>query len=274
MITPTGSHAIILASSFNTGGVLADPTVPLEDGKGNFVVSSLAYYQSFNFLGRSSNLTAAVPYARGNFEGRVGDNELQAYRSGLADARVRFSVNLNGGPAMNLGEYVRWTEKRLIGVSMTVSIPTGQYDPARAVNNGTNRWGIKPEAGISRKWQHWATDWYLGAWFFTGNSKYFPGTSVRTQSPIASLEGHVGYYLRPRLWASADANFWNGSRSTVNGVQKADEQRNSRIGGTLSIPINPHHAVKFSYSQGAYVTIGGNFRTISAAWQYSWISPR
>jgi hypothetical protein len=54
-------------------------------------------------------------------------------------------------------------------------------------------------------------------------------------------------------------------------VEKRDQQRNSRIGATVSIPVNRHHSVKFSYSQGAYVTIGGDFRTITAAWQYGWI---
>jgi hypothetical protein len=273
VITPTNSHAIILSSSFNSGAVLVDPTAPVDDGKGSFQVLSLGYYQSLNFLGRSANLNIVLPYARGNFEGKIDDSPLQAYRSGLADARVRFSVNLNGGRAMRLDDYMKWTEKRLIGVSLTVSVPTGQYDPARLANTGTNRFGFKPELGMSRKWRRLAMDWYFGAWLFTGNRKYYPGTSSRTQTAITSIEAHLGYYLRPRLWASLDANFWNGSRSTVNGVEKADGQRNSRIGGTLSIPVNPHHAVKFSYSQGAYVTIGGAFRTLSAAWQYSWITP-
>lgn len=52
----------------------------------------------------------------------------------------------------------------------------------------------------------------------------------------------------------------------------ADQQRNSQIGGTVSVPLTQHHAMKFSYSQGAYVTIGGDFRTLAVAWQYSWIS--
>ena len=143
VITPTGSHAIILSSYFNRSDVLVDPTLPIEDGKGNFQVPSLSYYQSFSFFGLSSNLTIALPYAHGAFEGRVNNSLLQTHPSGLADARVRFSVNLNGGPAMKLGEYRKWTEKRLIGVSFTISAPTGQYDPARLINTGTNRWGFQ-----------------------------------------------------------------------------------------------------------------------------------
>jgi len=273
LITPVGSHAIILSSSFSSGSVLVDPTVPIEDAKGKFQIPSMAYCQSFDFLGRSANVTMLVPYVHGEFSGSSGGAELGAYRSGMADARVRLAVNLSGGPAMRVPEYLRWTEKRLISASITAAIPTGQYDRARLVNPGTNRWGFKPEVGVSRRWGHWVGDFYVGAWFFTGNHSFYPGASLRTQAPVLALEGHLGYYVRPRLWLSGDANFWAGNRSTLDGVKKKDEQRDSRIGATLSVPVSRRNAVKVSYSQGAYVTIGGAYRTVAVGWQYSWISP-
>src|SRR5579864_6511490 len=109
---------------------------------------------------------------------------------------------------MNVGEYFNWKEKRLIGASLTVAIPRGQYDPARAVNIGANHWGFKPELGVSRRWRRWVVDSYAGIWFFTGNGAFYPGRSLRTQSPVGAVEGHVGYYLKPRLWTSFDVNFW------------------------------------------------------------------
>jgi len=271
VVSPTGSHAIIFSTGFNRGDVLVDPTVPLEDGKGTFQVPVLGYYQSLNFLGRSANVTVLMPYIHGSFEGNIGGTFMHVTRSGLADARVRFSVNLYGGKAMGLGEDMNWKEKRLIGASLTVTMPAGQYDPARLVNPGTNRWGIKPEIGMTRRWGKWVGDLYGGAWFFTGNDQFFPGKSVRTQKPVGSVEGHWGYYFAPRLWLSFDMNFWAGSRSTVDGVEKQDKQKNSRLGGTVSLPVRRSQSLKFSYSQGAYVTIGGAYRTITAAWQYSWI---
>jgi len=270
-VTPVGSHAVILSTTFSSGQVELDPTAPIEDARGRFQVATLGYSQSFDLLGRSASLTMVVPYANGTFSGSVSSVGVEAYRSGLADARVRLAVNLHGGPAMSVPEYLKWKEKRLISVSVTLSIPTGQYDPARLVNIGTYRWGIKPEMGFSHRWGHWVADWYLGAWFFTGNTAYFPGASLRTQQPALSLEGHWGYYFKPRLWVSADANFWAGSRSDVNGIPKQDEQRDSRIGATVSVPVNRHQAFKVSYSQGAYVTVGGAYRTLACGWQYSWI---
>jgi hypothetical protein len=272
LITPVGSHALILSSSFSSGDILLDPSTPIEDAKGTFEVPTLSYYQSFGLMGRSSNLTLVLPYAHGNFEGTVVGSQTQAYRSGLGDARIRLGVNLNGGPAMNVGEFLNWQEKGLIGASLTVVIPDGQYDPARVVNIGSNSWGFKPEIGFSRRWHRWTVDSYAGAWFFTGNHAYYPGNSLRTQTVVGAVESHLGYYLKPRLWLSFDVNFWAGGRSNLNGVEKQDEQRNSRVGGTMSVPIYRRHSVKLSYSQGAYVTLGGAYRTVSVGWQYAWIS--
>ena len=131
---------------------------------------------------------------------------------------------------------------------------------------------VKPEIGLTRRRNRWVGEVYGGAWWFGANREFFPGHSRRTQRPMVAIESHVGRYLRPRLWASFDGNFWAGGRTTVNGVSNKDLQTASRIGGTVSIPLNRHQAMKFSYSRGAYVSIGGNYQTVSAAWQYSWLA--
>ena len=168
-------------------------------------------------------------------------------------------------------EFGSWREKGLLGVSFTAVVPTGQYDPARVMNGGANRWAFKPELGLTRRWGHWALDAYTGVWFFTSNSKYFPGTSVRLQQPVGAGEAHLTYGWKRSLWASLDGNFWIGGRSTVDGQKNADEQRNSRAGVTVAVPVSRHQTVKLSYARGAYVRIGGDFRTLSMAWQYSWL---
>jgi hypothetical protein len=161
--------------------------------------------------------------------------------------------------------------KGLIGVSFTAVVPTGQYDPARVMNGGANRWAFKPEIGLSRRWGRWVLDDYAGAWIFSPNNHYFPGNSVRTQQPIGVGETHLTFCAKFRLWASLDGKFWIGGRSTVNGQENLDEQRNSRAGITVAIPTTQHQSVKLSYARGAYVRIGGNYKTISVAWQYSWL---
>jgi hypothetical protein len=79
----------------------------------------------------------------------------------------------------------------------------------------------------------------------------------------------LGYYLRPRLWATLDGNYWAGGRSAVNGNGNRDAQTTSRIGFTVSTPVTTRQSFKFSYSRGAYVAIGGNYETLSVGWQYA-----
>ena len=271
LITPTGSNAIILSFGYNTGGILLDPTIPITDLNAQFQTPVLSYYRSLGLFSRSANVSVSVPYGYGHFQGSVLGSDTRISRSGLADSRIRLSVNLHGGPAMKLPEFVKYRERTIIGASITMVTPTGQFDPAKLINPGANRWAFKPEVGFARRLGKWALDAYGGVWLFTTNSQFYPGTAVRKQNPIASVEFHLGYYFRPRLWASFDSNFWSGGSTVMNGVSNDDGARNSRLGATVAIPVSRHQSFKFTANRGAIVRVGGNFTTVTAGWQYSWI---
>jgi len=280
VITPLGSNAITLSYSYNSGDLQFEGAVPITDATGKFSVPVLAYYRSFGLFGRSANVLAAVPYGVGTFEGTVLGEQHSIYRSGLVDAQFRVSVNLLGGPAMTLPEIIqkKWRQKTLLGISLKVVAPTGQYDPTKLINLGANRWRFKPEIGYSQAFGRFLLDGYASAWFFTknpeffSNNQYVTGTQVQTQSPIAAAELHLSYDVRPRYWVSLDANFWNGGKTSINGVENpVTLQRSSRVGATASFPVTRHGAAKISYAQGAYIRFGGDFRIISVAWQYSWL---
>lgn len=278
-ITPLRSNAVTLGYSYNTGELLFDGTVPITGATGKLSVPSVTLYRSFGLLGRSANVLAAVPYGVGTFEGRVLEEQRSIYRSGLFDSVFRLSVNLVGGPAMPLALMRQWRQKTLLGVSLKVVPPTGQYDPVKLINLGANRWSFKPELGFSRARGHWVFDAYAAVWFFTENPEFFSnnpdfhtGTQSQKQNPIGAIEFHLSYDVRPRLWVSLDGNFWNGGKTSVNGVENpATLQRNSRVGVTASLPLTRHQAFKVSYAQGAYIRFGGDYKIFSAGWQYSWI---
>ena len=278
IITPVHSNAVTLSYSFFDGSLTFDGMVPITGATARFNVSVFNYSHSLNFFGRSANFLISLPYGVGNFRGNVVGAEVLAYRSGFLPASLRFSVNIKGGPAMNAQEFSKWNQKTILGVSLRVVPLTGQYDPTKLINLGTNRWAFKPELGYSRRWGHWLLDGYGGAWFYTTNPEFFshnqfsPGTNTQSQSPIGSFEGHVSYDFKPRLWVSLDGNYWFGGRTSLNGVQSPDTlQRNSRVGFTASVPLTRNQSLKFSYNNGAYIKYGGNFQNISIAWQYSWL---
>jgi hypothetical protein len=274
VITPAHTNAIIVTYSFFHGSVLFDGAAPITGATGTYSVPIPSYYHSFSFLGRSANVNSSLPYAVGNFQGNVAGQPHQLYRSGLLDFTSRVSVNLKGGPSMAAEEFRGWRQKTLIGVSLKVVAPTGQYDPAKLVNWGTNRWAFKPDLGYSKRWSNWVLDSYGGVWFYTTNPRYYspPVPKPQTQRPIGSFEGHLSYDVKPRLWFSLDGNFWFGGITSLSGIANpATRQTSSRIGATASVPLGQHHSVKVSYNNGDYIRFGGNYQSVSVAWQYSWL---
>jgi Putative MetA-pathway of phenol degradation len=166
VITPLHSNAVILTYGYFSGSLLFNGAAPVEGATGTYSVPIFSYYYSFGLAGHSGNITGSLPYAIGTFQGQaIGVNQ-QIYRSGLLDTTFRLAVNLKGGPAMQASEFVKWQEKGLLGVSLKVVAPTGQYDPTKLVNWGSNRWAFKPEVGYSRRRRHMVLDGYAGVWFF------------------------------------------------------------------------------------------------------------
>jgi len=278
VITPVGFNAGSVGYSHQKGDLTLDGAVPITGATANIDVVAFGYYRSLSLLGHSANVAVGLPYGVGEFAGKVADAPRSAHRSGLLDSFIRLSVNLYGGPAMGPAEFRKWSQDILVGFSLKVVAPTGQYDPSALVNWGGNRWAFKPEIGYSQRWGHWILDAYGAVWFFTANSEYFshnafsPGTNRLTQSPTPAFEGHISYDIRPRFWVSLDVNYWTGGETSVNGVpNKASYQKNSRFGVTASVPFTPHQSVKLSFSDGAYIRYGGNYRSISAVWQYAWL---
>lgn len=274
VITPVHSNAVVLAYSFYSGNILLEGAAPITNATGKYSVSVLSYYHSFSLLGRSANVNASLPYAVGNFQGDVTGIQEKVYRSGLVDLTARVSVNLRGGPAMPVQEFIKWKQKTLLGVSLKFVAPTGQYDPTKLVNWGTNRWAVKPEIGYSERWGHWVLDGYAGVWFYTKNPQAYslPIPKPQTEEPIGAFEGHLSRDFKPRLWFSLDGNFWFGGVTSLNGaVNPSTRQTSSRIGATASIPLGKKQSVKVSYSNDDYARFGGNYQNVSVAWQFSWL---
>lgn len=121
-------------------------------------------------------------------EGKVQEHAARITRSGLADLRLRLGVNLFGARAFRPREVAQNVQKTNVGVSFTLSIPTGQYDPAKLINLGTNRWTFRPEVGISYSHKQLLLEGALGAWIFGDNDQFF-GNSLRKQEAVTTVQG-------------------------------------------------------------------------------------
>ncbi|MCM3903592.1 MAG: transporter [Pyrinomonadaceae bacterium] len=267
-VSPVGTNIVLLSYGRATGDLNFDPSLPITDGKATINSASAGYVRSINFFGRSANVGMILPYAWGNLQGNVAGQFQAVRRSGLRDPMVRFAVNLHGARAMDLKEFITYRQKTNIGASIIVAAPLGQYDPAKAVNLSANRWGFKPEVGISRAVRRMYLDVYGSAWLFTANHNFQGRT--RKQDPIVGAQFHLSYVFNDKMWAAFDGTVYTGGRTVINGVRGNDLQRNSRIGGTFSYKLDRRQSLKFVYSKGVITTIGGDFQSVTFGYQYLW----
>jgi hypothetical protein len=261
---------LVAGYSRSSGSVLFDPSIPATNVSADLNAALIGYGHTFDVFGRSGSATLVTPYVWGNLSGDVGESQQSISRSGVADASLQFNVNLLGGPALSPGEFLKRTPETTVGASLLVSMPVGQYDPAKLVNIGANRWAFKPQLGISKPAGAWFLECYVGTWFFGENNDYMGGARQR-QAPIFSLQLHASYTFKPRLWLAFDATGYHGGQTSVNGVDKANLQSNTRLGVTLSLPLARSQSIKIAYSDGATTRIGASFRTLTLAWQMAWL---
>jgi hypothetical protein len=231
---------------------------------------SFAYGRTFGIAGRQASATLLAPYVKGRAGGIVFEDRQEVKRSGLGDLRVRFSTNLIGGPALSVKEFATYKPKPLLGASVTVVMPTGQYDPRRLVNIGANRWAFKPEVGFSQQHGKWTAEVTGGVWLYTANNEFFGGVK-REQKPLLSLQSHLIYTIRRRMWAAFNASYYAGGQSMIDGVTNADKQANSRLGGTFALPLTQRQSIKVAFANGLTTRFGGDVTTIAVGWQYAWV---
>jgi hypothetical protein len=229
----------------------------------------LAYARSLDVWGKSGKVDVVVPYAwlsgSADFQGQPREREV----SGFADPRLRFSVNFYGAPALSLQEFASYKQDLIIGASLQVSAPLGQYDPDKLVNIGTNRWSFKPELGLSKALGPLTLELTTGVTCYTENHDFLSG-KTRAQAPIYSVQGHMSYTVGAGIWVAVDGTYYTGGRTTVDGVEGNDLQKNSRLGVTVALPVNRYTSIKLYGSTGVSTRTGSNFNAGGIVLQYRW----
>jgi hypothetical protein len=188
---------------------------------------------------------------------------------GPTDIAFRLNANLYGAPAMGLKEFAAYEQDLIVGASLRVIAPAGQYDNTRVVNVGGNRWSFKPELGVSKAVGPWTLELSAAATIYTDNDD-FNGGKTRSQDNIYTLQAHVIRSYSRGIWASLSGTWFAGGRTTIDGVRANDLQQNWRLGGTLSFPVDRWNSVKLYASSGVSDRTGNDFDLVGIAWQHRW----
>jgi hypothetical protein len=266
---PIGINFLIAGYVYSEGKMAFDPSVAITNAQFHANTGVLAYARSLEVWGKSAKFDVVLPYSYFSGHGLVSGQDRTREMSGLGDPRFRFSLNLYGAPALSVKEFAGYQQDLIVGVSLLVSAPLGQYDNSKLLNLGNNRWLFKPELGISKAWGPWTIEFVPSATFYTDNTD-FNGGNTFAQAPIYSVQSNIIYSFKSGIWLALGGTYFTGGRTSLNGVKSDNEQTNTRAGLTVALPVDRYNSVKLYASTGTSTRTGSEFNAVGIAWQYRW----
>ena len=266
---PKGTRVLMVGYAYSSGDVVIDPSMPLVGVSSKIKKGQIGLIQTFSLAGRTANLVLELPGAWGTTVGTFEGQPARRDFSGFGDIAGTLSINLLGAPAMTAPDFqgLRQDPRPILGASLKVVAPTGDYDPELLINVGANRWAVKAELGqIIPLKPKLMLEFELGAWIMGDNDNFMGAT--REQDPIYSAEVHLVRRIEPGRWASLEANFFRGGRTTVDGQPHDDLQRNSNFGGTFVWTFKGRHAVKIGLNTALFTESGGDYVTALISYMF------
>jgi hypothetical protein len=269
-VVPTGLHAAALSFTYSNGNVITQSGAPVQDLKVTNEVFNIGYVQTFTLFNKLARVAVGLPYGFLDGTAKFLGHDTAGTRAGFYDGRIKFGVNLLGSPVLTPKEFQKFQEHTVLGVSLVISVPVGQYFPEKLINLGSNRWGFKPEIGASHREGRLFYEVYTGIWFYTNNNVYLKTYSL-DQKPLFSFQAHVDYTFKKGKYLALNGGFADGGETAINGVEQNNIQANWRIGGTFSTPIfNNHQSIKMMVNTGIATRAGQNYTALTLVYQYSW----
>ncbi len=265
--TPVGLNFLIVGYSYSQGGLSTDPSIPLQNAKLQTNSSVFAYARSLDMFGLSGKFDVVLPASWLSGSAMLAGQSVERTTSGFGDPRFRFSINLYGAPALSLDEFKDYQQDVIVGASVQVTAPGGEYTPEKLVNIGSNRWSVKPELGISKRLGPVTLELSVDGTFYTDNDEFL-GNHTRSQDPIYAVQGHIIYSFPYGIWGALDGTFYAGGRTSIDGKQDNNMQENTRLGATIALPIGRNYSTKLYWSTGAVTRFGTSFDTVGIIFQY------
>jgi len=112
--SPLGTQFVLLTYAYQNGDIFTDSSLPLRDVRVKVSSASLAYGRTFGLAGRQASIGFFLPYLKGRASGTVFEERQEVTRSGQGDARVRFTSNLIGSPALSSKEFAAYKPRTVV----------------------------------------------------------------------------------------------------------------------------------------------------------------
>jgi len=268
--TPVGVNELELAYVHAHSDASIDTSLIVAGAKFNLNQGTIDYTRYFSFVHRLAWVEASVPFA--GLDGSVTGTNIHGSTTGAGDSSYRLAMLLKGGPALSVAQFANYKPTTTVGVSLTITAPTGLYNADKLLNLGSNRWSFKPELAVSYPFgpeQKWEFDAYVTPAFYTDNTSYH-GVEILRQQALPGLEEHISYSFTSSLWASLDTRYSFRGDTFVNGMNQNDAQQNFILGSELNVSLTPQNSLVFEFAKALVHQNGPAYTGFAVKYIYSW----
>ena len=268
--TPVGTNQVELAYAYARSNASIDTSLIVTGARVNLNQGSIGYTRYFGLFHRLFWVKATLPMA--GLDGSISDTKVQGSVTGTGDTSYQISALLKGGPALSLAQFENYKPTTTVGMSISITAPTGLYDSIKVLNLGSDRWSFKPEIALSHPFgpeQKWQLDAYANAYFFTNNTSYH-GVEILRQDPLPGIEGHMSYSFVNSLWVSFDTRYSLRGVTFVNGVNQNNSQQNFSLGTELNVSLNARNSLVFGFDKALVHKNGPALTGFGVKYNFTW----
>jgi hypothetical protein len=268
--TPIGMNQFELDYGYTRSDALIDESEVDAGARIDLNEGDISYTRYFSFLHRVAWFNPTIPFA--GVEGSISGTPINKFSTGTGDSSYQAAMLLLGGPALTVEQYANTKPTSTLGVSLTVTAPTGAYDSNELLNLGENRWSFKPEIAVSYPFgtqQRWEFDAYANSFYYTDNNAYHGAATLR-QRQFPGVEGHISYSFTDNFWVSLDTRYSFGADSFVNGTDQHDSQHNFILGSEADVSLNMHNSLTFEIAKAIVHRNGPVITGFIVKYDYVW----
>ena len=268
--TPVGTNQLELGYTYVHANASLDTSLVVAGAKLNINQGIIDYTRYFGLFHRLFWVEAGVPVA--SLSGSVSGTNIQGSTTGAGDSSYAFTTLLKGGQALTEDQFEQYQRTNILGLSLTMTAPTGSYQSDKILNLGSGRWSFKPELAWSHPFgrqQKWQLDSYANVSFYTDNTSY-RGKEILRQDPLPAIEEHLSHSFTDNIWASVDTRYSFRGTTNVDGVPQDNAQQNFILGTEMSISLNPRHTLIFEFAKAVVHNNGPAVSGFSVRYDYTW----
>lgn len=271
---PTGLNIVGIGTGATLGDIYFDPVLQIEDGDFDLYSFGASYIRTFEWLGKSTRVDFSVPYGYGRWEGIVAGEYASTRRHGFGDPKIRLSMNLLGAPPLRGKAYMEYLAQNRnntsLGVSLTVTLPFGEYYPEYLINLGKNRYVIRPALGILHTRGPWQFELTTSLSFFGDNDEYYPDFLLE-QEKLWFFQAHAIRSFKRGRWASLSGGFSYGGEASLDGNGLDNDERTRFVALSYGMPVNRNQSIKFTLVNAeTNVVLGADSNSLLFSWTMNW----